>query len=98
MSWHEKLIDHAKDKEVARKIVSALEALLDSDAYLLKADANERSISHRLAVHLDNAFEGEGWDIDCEYNRDGHDPKKPRLRDVLHPKCSILRRRKWSLS
>jgi hypothetical protein len=31
---------------------------------------HERSIAHRLAVHMEPRFRGE-WDVDCEYDRDG---------------------------
>jgi len=40
----------------------------------LKTDANERSLSHHLANCLSQHFPG--WDIDCEYNRDGFDNAK----------------------
>jgi len=32
------------------------------------------SITHRLAIHLESVFPG--YDVDCEYNRDGFDPKR----------------------
>ncbi len=51
----------------------AIDRLLVNDAELLDIEANERSISHRLAVHLEREFEG--WDVDCEYNRNMEHPK-----------------------
>ncbi len=53
---------------------AAIQLLLERDVYLLRSDANERSISHRLALYLQQQFAG--WDVDCEYNRDGHEPKR----------------------
>jgi hypothetical protein len=47
---------------------------MTSDAHLLRIDVNERSITHRLAVHLEDAFKG--WDVDCEYNRNRYDTKR----------------------
>jgi hypothetical protein len=68
--------------EVGQAILAAVDSLLDRDAYLLKADANERSISHRLGMYLEREFPD--FNVDCEYNRDGIEPKKlPRF--VLQP-------------
>ena len=55
-------------------INQALNQLLRSDAELLQSDVNERSISHRLAGYLEPFFSG--WNVDCEYNRDRHEPKR----------------------
>lgn len=55
----------------------AIELLFKIDHYLLDADASERSLSHRLAVHMIDRFPN--YDIDCEYNRDGFDVKKLTL-------------------
>jgi len=52
---------------VKQKVRTSIELLIRNDAHLLKIDVNERSITHRLAVHLQDAFKG--WDVDCEYNR-----------------------------
>lgn len=67
MSYPDKL-------EVQQKVQKAIERLLVRDCYLLEMDLNERSISHKLASYLQDEF-GEGWHVDCEYNRD-HDIKK----------------------
>lgn len=45
---------------------------------LLTYDANERSISHKLAEILQGLV-GDQWDVDCEYNRDRHDSKRVQL-------------------
>ena len=57
-------------EEIDEKVNTAIEYLFERDAHLLRADANERSISHRLALYLQDGFQG--WDVDCEYNRKGH--------------------------
>ena len=41
----------------------------DNDAPLLIYDANERSITHMLALYLWNEFKPLKYDVDCEYNR-----------------------------
>lgn len=61
-------------------IAQALEALLRFDAHLLRVDANERSLTHRVGMYLQEAFRA--WDVDCEYNRKGGDPKRLELDDV----------------
>jgi hypothetical protein len=64
---------------IEEKIDIAIDRLFERDAHLLTGNANERSISHRLALHLQNEFQE--WDVDCEYNRKGHGKvKKLELR------------------
>lgn len=73
-NWRERLLDSSRDSAVADQLTYCLELLLRDDIDLLRDDANERSISHRLAVYMDSSFPG--WHVDCEYNRDGVDPKR----------------------
>ena len=56
--------------EVKQKVSNAVQRLFEEDHLLLEIDANERSISHRLAAYLQEEFLD--WDVDCEYNRKGH--------------------------
>jgi hypothetical protein len=69
---------------VKQKLNTALEKLMYRDAYLLKNDLNERSITHKLALYLENEFEN--WDVDCEYNRDA--------RRKVHPAKNLEKRLK----
>lgn len=66
-----------KSEQIQTAIKGALEALMRHDRYLLEIDANERTISHRLALYLESYFEG--WDVDCEYNRNHDDTKRLEL-------------------
>lgn len=52
----------------------ALSDLLGHDHHLLWIDANERSITFRFAMNLQIHLQE--WQIDCEYNREGVEPKK----------------------
>jgi hypothetical protein len=61
-------------EDILKSIESAYKKLIKEDGYLLEVDANERSITHRLAIHLESFFPG--YDVDCEYNRDGIVPKR----------------------
>lgn len=49
-------------------INSSIDKLIEKDRYLLDKDVNERSITHKLAEHMQNII-GEKLNVDCEYNR-----------------------------
>jgi len=51
------------------KVVSALHDFYARETHLLEKDLGERTLTHRLAVHLEKQFPG--WDVDCDYNRLG---------------------------
>jgi len=68
------VIQNAPDADVATRVRGAIATFLEVDELLFKVDANERSLTHRLALHLTPAFPD--WDVDCEYNRKGFDQKK----------------------
>jgi hypothetical protein len=59
------------------KITKAIRRLISQDAQLLESGVNERTIMYRLAMHLQSEIQE--WNIDCEYNRDGVDPKRVNL-------------------
>lgn len=64
-------------EEIESKVKCALSMLLERDCYLLEKKANERSITHRLGIYLQEVFPK--WDVDCEYNRDYHETKRLHL-------------------
>ena len=47
--------------------LTACAAFFDKEHILLEVDANERSLTHKLAEQLQLVFPD--WDVDCEYNR-----------------------------
>lgn len=49
--------------------------LCGNDRDLLVRNANERSVTHKFAEHLQKLV-GDSWSVDCEYNRYGDDIKK----------------------
>lgn len=61
-------------EELKSKVNKAIDKLLKNDIFLLSVNANERSISHKLAEYLQQAFDD--WNVDCEYNRDNHNEVK----------------------
>lgn len=64
-------------EEPGAAMLTALQLLLDRDFDLLLLDANERAITHRFAMYLQDELPE--WQVDCEYNRDGHNPKRVDL-------------------
>ena len=84
-----------EDVDVNERVCKALSILFEKDSCLLKVDASEPSITHRLAIYLEKEFPG--WHVDCEYNRDGHKIKKLQGRvfpDIIVHKrgtcCNLL--------
>lgn len=53
-------------QEIQEIVNTAITALQDNDAFLLKQDISEWAISHKLAVYLDDKFPD--CKVDCEYN------------------------------
>lgn len=51
------------------KLVTALEDFYAHEAFLLEKDLGERTLTHRLAVHVERRFPG--WQVDCDYGRLG---------------------------
>jgi hypothetical protein len=64
--------------EIDARLQRARTAFMRRDRHLLTANANERSMTHKFAEHLQNQFRI--WSVDCEYNRDGDVPKQLRGR------------------
>ena len=60
--------------DVRERIARAYQLLIERDAHLLAVNANERSLTHRLAMYLEKEFPE--YQVDCEYNRNGLARKK----------------------
>ena len=69
-------LESLRSRAAGEPVRVALEKFLERDSYLLQMDVNERSITARIAMYLQEALPE--WDVDCEFNRDGIDPKKLR--------------------
>src|SRR6476619_812953 len=63
------------------KVVTALQEFYAREIFLFEKDLGERTLTHRLAVHLEKQFPG--WSVDCDYNRLGE-------RMLLLPKGTIV--------
>lgn len=62
------------ERDPGAAIAQALDVLLAQDRHLFEVDANERSLTHRFGLYLQDALRD--WHVDCEYNRNGLDPKR----------------------
>jgi hypothetical protein len=76
------------DTEIFTKIDLSICDFLREDSDLLTREASERSISHKLAEHLQKHFSN--LKTDCEYNRHGNAVKKLRYLRVYDIKPDYL--------
>jgi hypothetical protein len=60
---------HAGMQTELNKVVSGLGEFYARETFLFEKDLGERTLTHRLAVHLEKQFPG--WEVDCDYNRLG---------------------------
>ena len=51
------------------KLVTALAEFYAREGFLFARDLGERTMTHRLAVHIEHQFPG--WQVDCDYDRLG---------------------------
>jgi len=51
------------------KLIAALREFYACETFLLERDLGERTLTHRLAVHVEKQFYG--WEVDCDYDRLG---------------------------
>lgn len=75
-------MEEIEQQKIAARLDLAKRAFIESEAELLNVGANERSMTHKFAEHLQHVFPE--YHVDCEYNRDGLDPK--RLRGLRPPR------------
>jgi hypothetical protein len=60
--------------DVKEKVLRAFRQFMSKDSYLLMAEANERSLTHRLAIYIEQEFPD--YDVDCEFQKNGTNTKK----------------------
>jgi hypothetical protein len=56
-----------QDRLVRQNVDTALQRLVENDHDLLELNANERTITGRLGIYLQELFPE--WNVDCEHNR-----------------------------
>jgi hypothetical protein len=66
--------------ELLFHLTKALNLLHKQDSELLRMGANERTITARLGMYLQNEIHN--WHVDCEYNRIGSNGESKRLQGL----------------
>ena len=61
-------------EEIEEKVNLALDTFYEKDKYFIDNDLHERSMTHKLANYLEKLFNG--YDVDCEYNKNISESKK----------------------
>lgn len=75
-------------KELIRKVDLVISKFYARDLGILNIDGSEWAIAHRIAVYLEEYFEG--WNIDCEYNRVGLSGATKHNADGAHKRPDII--------
>ena len=73
---------------IPKKVEIACELLLKEDRDLFTYEVNERTLTQNLAKHLQKFFPN--FSVDCEYNRDGNDPKEIPQNDPENPTKKVI--------
>jgi hypothetical protein len=74
MSWKDKVRSTDLDERTCESLIYALEKFSQRDFHLIDYGASERSISHRIALYLEDCY-GDFFNVDCEYNKNRTLPK-----------------------
>lgn len=77
-------------KQIERRLNTAIDIFRIKDFYLLKNDVCERSITHKLAEHLQYVI-GDLLNVDCEYNRNIEHPSNIKKICILNLNINELR-------
>jgi len=83
--------------ELKLNVQRAIDRFYIRDSALLRQDASEWTIAHRLAVYLEREIPG--WNVDCEYNRQagGTDEKRNDNNQIVRPDIILHHRTETSL-
>jgi hypothetical protein len=60
--------------DAASRLNRAIGRFIARERSLIVHDPSERSLTHRLAIYVEEQFPS--WNVDCEYNRIGDVPKR----------------------
>lgn len=85
------------DTVLINSLKNAVEQLYEKDAYLLqsKHELHEQTVSHRLAVYLENSlrkssiFRKNNYSVDCEYNKNGKNLKIVACYNCHNGDCTV---------
>jgi hypothetical protein len=79
-------------EEIKSKVKAAIETFYARDLVLITEGASEWAVAHRIAVYLEHQFEG--WNVDCEYNRQGAggNVKQDNVGEIRRPDITVHHR------
>ena len=63
-----------KKENLKNILKQAIRLFVENDAHLFAVEINERSMTHKFAEYIQQEI-GNGWNVDCEYNRNLGDVK-----------------------
>lgn len=89
-------IKDQEQKIIEVLVKQAIDALYANDIFLLENDAHERTITHKLAEYLQDAFEN--WYVDLEYDKyyqessrlQEHLPRHGKMAGASHAESEIV--------
>lgn len=73
------------------KVREATESFIENDSDLLDLAAHEQAVSHRIAVYLEDVFESEKLNVDCEYNKHLEGEKVIILKGFDLDRCNVCK-------
>ena len=94
------LTDLTAEATIVHLLEQAIAALNQELPSLEYGGVHERAVAHRLAVHMEQRFQG--WNVDCEYNRHGtlqkllvgiKDCVKQKKTNLIYPDIIVHHRR-----
>lgn len=68
--------------EIKKRIKLSLDLFIEEDSYLLYNNINEKTITQRLSIYLNQQFKD--YDVDCEYNGNVDDDSERKKIDLLY--------------
>lgn len=75
--------------KIKQKIKKSLDKLYEKDQFLFDKKLCERCINHRFAIYLEQQNFGEGYFIDCEYNK-SHLHENTSVKKVSNPNGNYI--------
>ncbi|MBE0337119.1 hypothetical protein [Paenibacillus sp. 23TSA30-6] len=76
--------------DIKQRVDRAISNLFEHDQYLLSHDLHEGTITHKLAVYLQEEFNE--YDVDFEYNRNVDEESKKKMIYFLEKECEEIKR------
>ena len=76
--------------KIKQSIRDAILSFYENENHLINVNANERSVTHQIALYLSRQNTFRGFDVDCEYNRNIDITKRLDLKDPDDVSTAVL--------